>query len=135
MARPSNFSDIAEWQRSPDTVASIDLSLVDLTIESAPVFTKVAELGQLLEACGLNVKMDGSRLKADRSKTPAQLTNMLIKEQADWDKARKRYLEAIEDPSSVEELWIRNSIDRHAKDEGLPAIEWPADEPEDDEDD
>lgn len=135
MARPSNFSDIAEWQRRPDTVASIDLSLVDLTIESAPVFAKVAELGQLLEACGLNVQMDGSKLKADRSKTPAQLTNMLIKEQADWDRSRKRYLEAIEDPSSVEDKWIRDSIDRHAKDEGLPAIEWPAEEPEEDQDD
>lgn len=135
MARPSSFSDISEWQRSPDTVASIDLSLIDLTVESAPVFAKVAELGQLLEACGLNVQMDGSKLKADRSKTPAQLTNMLTKEQGDWDEARKRYLEAIEDPSSFEEYWIRNSIDRHAKNEGLPAIEWPADEPEDDEDD
>ncbi|MEG2778193.1 MAG: hypothetical protein RR905_02775, partial [Aurantimicrobium sp.] len=112
MARPSNFNDIAEWQRRADPVVSIDLSLVDLSIDTAPVFSKVAELGQLLEACGLNVKMESSKLTADRSKTPAQLTKMLITEQADWDRWRKDYLEAIEDPSSIEDEWVRRAVDR-----------------------
>lgn len=133
MARPSGFNDLDAWRISPDKIVDIDLGQVDLTIESAPVFAKVAELGKLLEGCGLTVKMVGSNLTATRAKSPAEMTRMLISEQSAWDDLRKRYLEAIEDPSSVTDSWRRNSIDRHAKNEGLPAIEWPAEEPEDDE--
>lgn len=130
MARPSTFADIDSWQADPYKVAVISLSLIDLNMDTAPVFAKVAELGQLLEACGLNVKMDGSDLTATRSKSPAELTRLLIMKQKTWDELRSQYLKAIEDPASIEPGWQRTRIDNHARGEGLPAIVWPAEEDE-----
>ncbi|GAA1412079.1 hypothetical protein AUR04nite_00050 [Glutamicibacter uratoxydans] len=135
MARPSSFSDVDAWRRSDDNIASIDLTSVELSAKTALVYVKVAELGELLEACGLKVEMSGAGLKATRAKSPLELTRMLEAEQKSWDEARKKYLEAIQDPASIENDWLRQSIDRHAKNEGMPPVEWPAEpEEEDDED-
>lgn len=130
MARPETLNDLSDHQKSPHEVFKLDLSKVELSTKTAPIYTAVANLGELFELAGFQVKMDGPEMVVHKQRTMEELTKILANEQRDWDSEREDYLAAIQDPIhfKAKQNYRTWAVDRHARTEGLPAVDWPAEE-------
>ncbi|WP_346921909.1 DUF7432 family protein [Glutamicibacter creatinolyticus] len=134
MARPETLNDLREHDKAPHKVFELDLSKVELSTKTAPIYTAVAKLGELFELAGFQTQMNGSQMTVHKVRTIEELTEALKSEQERWDRERKRYHDAIEDPAGVDKRYGRWLVDHHAEREGLPAIVWPVEQEEEDED-
>lgn len=119
--RPTTLDDLPDYAQAGPQVA---------TITDATQFIRFPELGRLLLAAvaearnlGLEVTDEGA---ITVPLTEEQIEAKVEAAQRSWDYERDRYLAAVEDPTSIDQGYLRNSVDRFASAEGLPAIEWPA---------
>lgn len=116
MARPSMHEDLEDYQRQGHLVASIPTDY----ITRFPTLG-VHLLNALIEAELLGLEVDGGQIRLDR--TTEELDEALAAAQRNWDNIQGYYDRATETPWFDEE-YRRSWVDRHAKENGLPAIQW-----------
>ena len=122
MPRPATHDDLTQWAREADTLVEIHAERLQDFPEVATAFFAAAYMST--SGHGLVFK-DG---KLSRPKTEAELDQLLREAQDAWDTEFKRYEEAWRDSrgEKFKPQYIRNTVDRFAKQEGLQAVEWPA---------
>ena len=120
MARPENFEDLSSWDREPIKVASVnvsELSTVDLHVAHAM-------LALLAAADNAGLQVDRESGEVTRPFTDKERNARLASAQKSWDYKHEQYVKAVADPASLDKnyRWAANS---HAREEGLPPVEWP----------
>jgi len=118
MSRPTTYDDLPDYARQGHLVATI----------AAEFVVKYPSLGQhllsaLAEAERLGMTVQGGEIRLER--TTEELDEALANHQRIWDNAEERYRKAFADPSTVEGVW-QGIVNRHAADEGYPAIDFEA---------
>lgn len=120
MSRPVTHDDLPEYDLKGHVVATIPATHI----------TRFPSLGQhllaaLAEASRIGLTLDGDDIVID--KTVDELDAHLKSRQSLWDYAQARYEKAA--AGEPIESYMHYSVNQFAKDEGLPAIEWPDETP------
>lgn len=120
MSRPENFEDLPSWERPPVKVATVDVS--QLATVDPPLAHAMLALLETADNAGLQV--DRELGEVSRPLTGKERKSLLAAAQRTWDYKRDRYVEAIANPAAFDERY-RWAADSHAREEGLPPVEWP----------
>lgn len=120
MARPKNFEDIPSWDRQPVKLATVDVS--QLATVDLPLAHVMLALLEAADNAGLQVDRESGEVI--RPFTNKERESLLASAQRTWDYKRERYVEAIANPAAFDGSY-RWAADSHAREEGLPPIEWP----------
>jgi hypothetical protein len=122
MPRPATHDDLTQWAREADTLVEIHAERLQDFPEVATAFFAAAYMST--SGQGLVFK-DG---KLSRPKTEAELDKLLAEAQDAWDTENERYAAAILHPGDqkFKPQYIRNTVDRFAKQEKYQAVNWPA---------
>lgn len=124
MPRPEKFEDLPKYERQDHEIASINLR--EVTQVSTKLGMALLGLLDAAERGGYIVDRTSGfdRATLFRPQSEEERKRALESAQSLWNKTHSRYLAAVSDPSSVTEEWIKQSVDRHAEDEGLAPIDW-----------
>lgn len=120
MARPEHFEDIPSWDRQPVKLATVDVS--QLATVDLPLARAMLDLLEAADNAGLQV--DRKLGEVSRPFTAKDRESLLASAQRTWDYKRDRYVEAIANPAAHDGPY-RWAADSHAREEGLPPVEWP----------
>lgn len=120
MARPEHFKDIPSWDRQPVKVATVDVS--QLALVDLPLAHAMLALLEAADNAGLQVDRESGEVF--RPFTGKERESLLASAQRVWDYKRDRYVEAVANPAAFDER-RRGAADSHAREEGLPPVEWP----------
>lgn len=120
MARPENFEDLPSWDRQPVKVATVDVS----QLATVDLHLAHAMLALLAAADNAGLQVDRELGEVIRPFTDKERESLLASAQRTWDYKRERYVEAIANPAAFgkSDRW---AADSHAREEGLPPVEWP----------
>lgn len=129
MPRPIKFEDLSDYDQQGRMVATFNhvdfltlprktLIRILKTIES---LDKDVADGVLDKKGCINTEEDlVYRLRPTEEGRARKLRNA----QSEWDRTKKRYEDALEDPTSVPD-WMHWLINQWAESEGKPTIQWP----------
>lgn len=126
MARPETHDDIRDsWGAGAKELAKIDTNEL-ITRGTVDVVSAAFALMDAAEKAGYTIDRGGP-WQVKRERTTEELDTVLEDEQRSWDVAWERYQQAVEDPKGFleETRYLKWIVDRHAKNEDLPAIDWP----------
>lgn len=127
MARPVSINDVT------DSYLARDRNLI--TIETTELLEKgthgiVSAAFALMEAAenaGYETNRKAGEWAIGRKATPEEMEEALKYEQQSWDNRQSYYEDALIDPAKTIKnySYMKYTIDKHAKDEGLTPVEWP----------
>lgn len=128
MSRPTKFEDLDPYDQQGRTVATFDPAhSLGLPRKTLVHLLKTIESMDKNVADGVLDKegddKDGQEITYRLRPTEKDRERKLRQAQFTWDRSRERYEEALVDPCSAPD-WARWDIDRWAKQEGKPAIDW-----------
>lgn len=129
MTRPTKFEDLSDYAQEGPKVASFDPALfLSLPRKTLIRVLKTVESLDKDVADGLLDKKgsidDGDEIIYRLRPTKEDRERKLRSAQSEWDRTKKRYEDALEDPASVPD-WMHWLVNQWAEQEGKPAIQWP----------
>lgn len=128
MTRPTRFEDLSDYDQQGRMVAIFNhvdfLSLPRKTLirilKTVESLDKDVADGRLDKTGSLN---SGEDLVYRLRPTEEDRARKLRSAQSEWDRTKKRYEDALEDPMSVPD-WVHWQINQWAEQEGMSAIQW-----------
>ena len=129
MTRPIKFEDLSNYTQRGPTIATFNhVDLLSLPRKTIIRVLKTIESLDKDVADGLLDKQGsietGEDLTYRLQPTEEVREKKLRNAQSEWDRTKKRYEDALADPTSVPD-WTHWPINQWAETEGKPAIEWP----------
>lgn len=129
MSRPTKFEDLSDFDQQGSMIATINH--VDLLSLPRKTLIRVLKMVESLDkdvADGLLDKKgsinSGEDLVYRLQPTKEAREKKLRNAQAEWDRTKKRYEDALTNPASTPD-WMHWLINQWAEQEGKPTIEWP----------
>lgn len=123
MARPETHADLPE-HRLRTAVATVHE--VDLT--QPRIMRAVAELVEAVQAAGGTMSRRYSAVELSMPTSEDELDTALRSAQSTWDTHERWWREATEKIAYPDKPYTRDAVDRWAKAEDRPAVDWPAEE-------
>ncbi len=128
MSRPTKFEDLSIYDQQGQMIATFDhayfLSLPRKTLirilKTIESLDKDVADGLLDKTGSIN---SGEDLIYRLRPTEKDRERKLCSAQAEWDRTKKRYEDALENPASVPD-WMHWLINQWAEQEGKPVILW-----------
>lgn len=129
MSRPAKFEDLNNYDQQGPMIATFNcVNLLSLPRKTLILVLKTIESMDKDVADGLLDKQGsletGEDLVYRLRPTEKDRERKLRAAQSEWDRAKKRYEDALEDTTAVPD-WMRWTINKWAEQEGKPTIEWP----------
>lgn len=125
MTRPTKFEDLDDYDQQGRMVASF--SHVDFLTLPRKTLIRILKTVEFLDkdvADGvLDKKGSGEDLVYRLRPTEEERERKLRSAQSEWDRTKKRYEDALEDPTSVPD-WMHWLVNQWAEQEGKPTIQW-----------
>lgn len=129
MTRPTKFEDLSDYDQQGRMVATFNhkdfLTLPRKTLirilKTVESLDKDVADGLLDKEGGIN---SGEDLVYRLRPTEEDRARKLRSAQSEWDRTKKRYENALEDPTSVPD-WLHWLVNQWAEAEDKPAIQWP----------
>ena len=129
MTRPTKFEDLDAYDQQGRMVATFNH--VDFLALPRKTLIRVLKTVESLDKDVANGILDkqgsietGEDLVYRFRPTEKIREKKLRAAQSEWDRTKKRYEDALEDPASAPD-WMHWRINQWAEQEGKPAIEWP----------
>lgn len=119
MTRPETIEDVDAYDRKAHVFIHVDPPYLTLDVEVGAALLKLIAAARNSDL--FDVSEDGE-FKVSVPLTEVELAQRLENAQRSWDYTEKDY-EKVCDGERVES-WRRHAIDRWAKDEGKPDIDW-----------
>lgn len=129
MTRPTKFEDLSDYDQQGRMVATFNhVDFLTLPRKTLIRILKTVESLDKDVADGLLDKEgsinSGEDLVYRLRPTEEDRAKKLRSAQSEWDRTKKRYENALEDPTSVPD-WLHWLVNQWAEMEGKPAIQWP----------
>lgn len=129
MTRPTKFEDLSDYDQQGRMVATFNhVDFLTLPRKTLIRILKTVESLDKDVADGLLDKKgsinSGEDLVYRLRRPEADRERKLRSAQSEWDRTKKRYEDAQEDPTSVPD-WMHWLINQWAEREGEPTIQWP----------
>ena len=129
MTRPTKFEDLSDYDQQGRMVATFNhVDFLTLPRKTLIRILKTVEsldkdvAGGILDKKGsIN---SGEDLVYRLRPTEEDRARKLRSAQSEWDRTKKRYEDALEDPTSVPD-WMHWLVNQGAEREGKPTIQWP----------
>lgn len=129
MARPTKFEDLSNYDQQGRMIATFNHA--DFLTLPRKTLTRILKTVESLDkdvADGLLDKKgsinSGEDLTYRLRPTEKDRERKLRSAQSEWDRTKKRYEDALDDPTSVPD-WMHYLVNQWAEQEGKPAIQWP----------
>lgn len=129
MSRPTKFEDLSDYNQQGRMVATFNH--VDLLILPRKTVIRILKTVESLDKDVTDGVLDkkgsinsGEDLVYRLRPTEEDRERKLRSAQSEWDRTKKRYEDALTDPTSVPD-WMHWLINQWAEAEGRPAIQWP----------
>lgn len=129
MSRPTKFEDLSNYDQQGRTVATFNH--VDFLTLPRKTLIRVLKTVESLDKDVADGRLDktgsidtGEDLVYRFRPTEADRERKLRSAQSEWDRTKKRYEDALADPTSVPD-WMHYLVNQWAEAEGKPAIQWP----------
>jgi hypothetical protein len=129
LARPTKFEDLSDYDQQGRMVATFNhVDFLTLPRKTLIRILKTIESMDKDVADGILDKKgsinSGEDLVYRLQPTEEDRERKLRSAQSEWDRTKKRYEDALEDPTSVPD-WMHWLVNRWAGAEGKPTIQWP----------
>lgn len=128
MTRPTKFEDLSDYDQRGRVVATFDL--MDFLTLPRKTLIRILKTVESLDKDVADGILDkegsintGRDLVYRVRPTKEDRERKLRSAQSEWDRTKKRYEDAEEDPTSVPD-WMHWLVNQWAEQEGKPTIQW-----------